>query len=321
MTILALELFCGIGGFAAAVAGRNVHVVAALDQSREALAVYRLNYPSHRAVQADLERVTEEDLAAYRADFWWLSPPCQPYSVRGTRRDLADPRARSLVNIMERFSRIPPNLLPTHLAMENVEGFSRSEARARLLDLLAGRGYRLLEFLLCPTELGVPSRRPRYYLAASRTALHEHCASPPTNMKSLGEYVDATYSRNIPEELLVPAGVLEKFGEGLRILDSSAPRSYTTCFTSGYGKSIMHAGSYLREGTAVRRFSPEEIARLLHFPAGFSFPREMPRRTRWRLVGNSLSVIAVREVLAAFPAIHADPAHYVGGPNPAGPFS
>lgn len=309
MTIRALELFCGIGGFAAAVAGRNVRIVGALDQSREALAVYRRNFPAQRTVQTNLERMSAEQLIAYHADFWWLSPPCQPYSVRGTRRDLADPRARSLVKIMDEFSRMPAKKLPSHLALENVEGFYRSEARGRLLDLLAGRGYRMLEFSLCPSALGVPMRRPRYYLAASRSALHDRREPAIPCMAPLADYTDPTLSRTIPDDLLVPAEIIARFGAGLRIINDKAPGAYTTCFTSSYGKSIMHAGSYLDCGATVRRFAPEEIARLLHFPAEFGFPRDMSCRTKWRLVGNSLSVIAVREVLSAFPAIHADPGH------------
>jgi site-specific DNA-cytosine methylase len=63
----------------------------------------------------------------------------------------------------------------------------------------------------------------------------------------------------------------------------------------------MHAGAYLSCGCGVRRFSPEEIARLLHFPPEFRFPEGMTLRRKWHLVGNSLSVVAVREVLKAFP--------------------
>ena len=101
--LTALELFCGIGGFAAAVAGSRIRVVAALDQSPMALAVYRLNFPGHAAIQTDLERITVAELARFGADLWWLSPPCQPYSVRGRGRDLDDPRARSLSHISYNF--------------------------------------------------------------------------------------------------------------------------------------------------------------------------------------------------------------------------
>jgi site-specific DNA-cytosine methylase len=53
----------------------------------------------------------------------------------------------------------------------------------------------------------------------------------------------------------------------------------------------------------VRRFAPEEIARLLHFPEAFRFPDRMTLRKKWHLVGNSLSVAAVRKVLEAFPDV------------------
>ncbi len=303
MALKALELFCGIGGFAAAVAGWNVRVVEAIDQSRDALSVYRLNFPGHGARQADLEKVTADELAAHRADIWWLSPPCQPYSVRGARKDVDDPRARSLVRIMEVLPRIPKDRLPLYLALENVEGFAQSEARCHFTSLLSQRGYRIQERRLCPTELGVPSRRPRYFLTASRAKLNPCTPPVPTPVRHLSEYINPMLPGNVPGPLLMPDDTVARFGAGLRILDAAARHSYTTCFTSGYGKSIMHAGSYLRCGEGVRRFAPEEIARLLHFPSWFRFPENMPCRKKWRLVGNSLSVIAVREILRAFPHI------------------
>lgn len=303
VTLRALELFCGIGGFAAAVAGTNVRVVGALDQNRDVLEVYRLNFPGHAATQKDLERITAEELAAYEADLWWMSPPCQPYSVRGARKDLDDPRARSLIRLADVFALIPEDSLPTHIAVENVAGFAESEARLRLMSLFSGRGYRMIERLLCPTELGVPSRRPRYYLVASRSELNLAARPVSRPLNPLSQYVSPILSCDIPSHLMVSASQFDRFGSGLRILEPDIAGSYTTCFTSGYGRSLMHAGSYLRCGDSVRRFAPEEIARLLRFPPWFRFPDAMPVRKKWRLVGNSLSVIAVREILRVIPGI------------------
>ncbi|TWJ18717.1 DNA cytosine methyltransferase [Geobacter argillaceus] len=302
-TVRALELFCGIGGFAAAVAGWNVQVVGALDQSAEALAVYRRNFPTHPAHQLDLERVSAWELTNFSADLWWLSPPCQPYCERGVRRDLADHRARSLVRILELLGRIPDDRLPRHLALENVAGFVGSQAHDRLTRLLSERGYSLLERQICPTGLGVPSRRPRYYLAASRGPLPAPEPSSPEQGRGLGEYLDPLPGEAMPPELRLADGIIARFGKGLRILDPSDPSAYTTCFTAGYGRSIVNAGSYLRHDGTVRRFTPGEIARLLHFPAGFSFPATLSLRKQWHLVGNSLSITAVREVLRAFPEL------------------
>ncbi len=298
MTIRALELFCGIGGFAAAVAGSGVEIVGALDQDETALQVYRLNFPDHDAQRLDLEKIDRVGIASFKAEFWWLSPPCQPYCLRGTRRDLDDPRAKSLLRIMEMVAALSDKELPLSLALENVEGFAHSQAHDLLVTLLARRGFKIQERHLCPTELGVPSRRPRYYLTATRLPL-----APPAAAGAHSPWPLKKYLAQSPAEsaLLLPPTIFQKFGKGLRILDGEDPEAYTTCFTSGYGKSVMRAGSYLRCGERVRYFTPEEIARLLHFPDGFRFPAGMPLRRKWHLLGNSLSVVAVRHVLGALP--------------------
>jgi hypothetical protein len=46
-----------------------------------------------------------------------------------------------------------------------------------------------------------------------------------------------------------------------------------------------------------------EILRLLGFPPDFGLPPELSTQVAWRLVGNSLSVPAVRYVLSAIPEL------------------
>jgi DNA (cytosine-5)-methyltransferase 1 len=301
-TVRALELFCGIGGFAAAAAGSNLRVVGALDQDPMALATYRLNFPHHGARRVDLERVGGWELTG-GIDFWWLSPPCQPYCERGARRDLIDPRARSLVRIMEILASLADDRLPRHLTLENVAGFQDSQAHTRLREILVQRGYALQELLFCPTQLGVPSRRPRFYLAASQEPLSPPAPVRPLPRRPFTDYLDRRLDSEVPAALAVPTETVARFGSGFRILHPDDGDAYTTCFTSGYGRSLMAAGSYIQCPAAVRRFTPEEILRLLHFPSSFVFPEGLSLRQRWHLVGNSLSVVAVRRILALFPAI------------------
>ena len=57
------------------------------------------------------------------------------------------------------------------------------------MALLDERGYDVRERQLCPTELGVPSRRPRYYLVASRVGLMPPRAFiPPALHESGGQH-------------------------------------------------------------------------------------------------------------------------------------
>jgi len=87
------------------------------------------------------------------------------------------------------------------------------------------------------------------------------------------------------------------------VVDAAQPGACAACFTSAYGRSVVRSGSYLATPTGLRRFSPQEILRLLDFPDTYRLPPGLPLRAAWPLVGNSLSVRAVRWVLSAMPGI------------------
>ncbi|RAL20104.1 DNA methyltransferase [Lujinxingia litoralis] len=296
-----LELFCGIGGFAAAVAG-HAQVVGALDLSGHAMEVYRHNFADHGGRQAHLEHLGEEELLGYEADLWWMSPPCQPYTTRGKQRDLEDHRARSLVRLMEIIGRRGPQVV----GLENVPGFRGSQAHALVLETLREAGYQVAERLLCPTELGIPAQRERYYLIASRRGLHPWSEGTSGPMRPLADFLAAPTGEALTP-YLVPGPMLEKHGPGMRIFDLEAePGLVANTFTGAYGKTWQAAGAYLRLGQGrVRRFTPPEILRLMGFGPAFGFPEHVSLRQRYKLIGNSLSVWAMRAVLAAVPGLEA----------------
>jgi DNA (cytosine-5)-methyltransferase 1 len=299
MTLRILELYCGIGGCAAAVAGA-AEVVAALDINRVALGVYRANF-SHPAWVCSLESLRDDDPRLRRAEVWWLSPPCQPYTRRGHGRDLDDPRSASLAHLMRVLERVQP----AAVALENVPGFQGSLAHERLLAILGRCGYAVAERLLCPTELGIPNRRRRFYLVASKEGLRPWAPLAPTALRPLASYLDA----RVAPELGVDAALVRRYARAVDVVDADQPGAVAATFTSAYGRSPVRSGSYLRQQHAgghagdgtplLRRFSPDEILRLLGFPASYRLPAELPLDNAWRLVGNSLSVPAVREVLTA----------------------
>ena len=288
-----LELYAGIGGAAAAL-GETATVVAAIEQSPVAAAVYRHNL-AHRVLELNIAGLDGRALARFEADLWWMSPPCQSFTLRGARRDLDDPRARSFIRLMGALAEVRPR----HLALENVPGFAGSRAHQTLRSHLDTLGYQVQERLLCPTELGVPGRRQRFYLLASRSELPPWRRLPERPLRPLASYLD----HDEHPELTVPAEQLERYAFALARLDPRDPTAITTCFTSAYGTSPVKSGSYLCAGDGLRRFAPEEILRLLGFPRGYHFPAELPRARAYALAGNSLSLDAVREVLGHLPAL------------------
>jgi site-specific DNA-cytosine methylase len=296
-----LELYCGIGGCAAAL-GPSASVVAAIDIHRTALTVYQRNF-SHPVLPRTIESLDETSLVRWGADLWWMSPPCQPFTCRGRRRDAEDPRARSLLQLIDRLN----DLRPSYLALENVPGFRGSRAHAELRSVFERRGYDVQEHLLCPTDFGVPNRRRRFYLVAGRRPLGKP-PQPSVHQQPLRSFLDPEPSAG----LRVEPALVQRYCDALNVIDADDPDAVTSCFTSAYGRSPVRSGSYLRTDSGIRRFSPSEILRLLGFPPGYSLPPALSRQAAWRLVGNSLSIPVVRHVLSAITELAESIGHAAG---------
>lgn len=293
-----VELYCGIGGAAAALAASGVALrgVGAFDISEKAIAVYRHNFPRHRAQPRLVDGIPSARLAALEADLLWLSPPCQPFSRRGHQRHLDDPRAATFLAALGHIA----VCRPPYVALENVEGFETSAARERLLATLDAAGYGAVqERLLCPSELGWPNRRPRYYLLAARGRLDKE--QSPRRPARLADLIDG--GAGAEPGLEVESELAARYAGALHLVDANDEAAVASCFTAAYGRSPVRSGSYLDLGAGrLRRFTPEEVLRLLGFPPGFGFPPGIPRQVAWRLAGNSLSLPAVQAVLASIPA-------------------
>lgn len=286
--VRAIEFFSGIGAFAEAARELPIEIVAAFDQSQAANAVYRANFglaPRSR----NLDSIEASQLPA--AGLWWMSPPCTPFSRRGRRHDDGDPRAASFLNLIG----LIPACLPEMIFVENVSGFAGSRVHKRLLSALEAGAYQVEELVLCSTQFGTPMRRPRYFVAAWRKGQRRYVRMPAHRaLVPLADFLDSE-----PDAaLLVPEATAARYGAAYDIVDPQQPDAIAICFTSGYYRCQKASGSMISlPGGRLRRFSPEEIVRLLGFSKHFIFPEALPLPARWRLAGNSVDVRAIRYIL------------------------
>ncbi|XP_058621006.1 tRNA (cytosine(38)-C(5))-methyltransferase isoform X2 [Onychostoma macrolepis] len=91
---------------------------------------------------------------------------CQKLSRIGLQGDVADPRTKSFLYILELLPRLSKR--PRFILLENVKGFETSAARDALLKTLRECDYSFQEFLISPSSLGIPNSRLRYFLIAKR---------------------------------------------------------------------------------------------------------------------------------------------------------
>lgn len=298
-----LELFAGIGGFATACPAANV--VAAIDINRSAEKAYRLNH-LHPFHVREIESMSDAEFRGFAADFWWMSPPCQPYSRRGAQLDTADPRARPFLRLLDAMAACTPDWI----GLENVIGFGQSRSFARLNEMLVQAGYHISTIELCPSQLGWPNRRPRFYLLASRNPSPPWRALPnySTTLRELLPGADRgprDSSLMLDSSLILDASIVARYGAAIDRVALDQPGAITACFAGSYGKTLLRAGSYLEltgsplaiETKSYRRFTPQEVACLLGFPSHLRLAG-LSHRAAWKLLGNSLSIPAVRYVLS-----------------------
>jgi len=111
-----LDLFCGCGGLSLGFENAGFKVVAAIDNWKEALDVYQLNF-KHDAIQFDLtnEKGTLQIIDKYKPAIIIGGPPCQDFSSAG-KRDVTLGRA----DLTYHFANMVCEYKPEWFVMENV---------------------------------------------------------------------------------------------------------------------------------------------------------------------------------------------------------
>ncbi|KAG2382217.1 hypothetical protein C9374_005419 [Naegleria lovaniensis] len=133
---------------------------------------------------------------------WTMSPPCQPFTLNGNRKDSEDDRTKSFLYLM---SELFPKILPDYIFVENVKNFEISKTRQHLVNQLTNHGYQFKEFMLCPTQLGLPNQRVRYYLIGQRVDFNIENAINITETSELKD-VKLDLHTSLPEYMFSKSG-------------------------------------------------------------------------------------------------------------------
>ncbi|XP_029672129.1 tRNA (cytosine(38)-C(5))-methyltransferase isoform X2 [Formica exsecta] len=264
-----LELYSGIGGmhYALRESGVAAKVVAAIDINPVANAVYRHNFPETVLMNRNIESLNAQELNKLGLDAILMSPPCQPFTRLGLKKDTLDNRACSLLHILDL---IPELECLRYILLENVKGFEVSQMRDKLIDCVGSCGYVYRELILSPCQFGIPNSRNRYYLLAKKKNLKFFFKQPSLknglpseSLKLLPKskhvmlaeksgkintksgrmcYTLDNILENIEEsKYLLSSKLLQKRAWVLDIRTSE--NNGSCCFTKGYGHYVEGTGS------------------------------------------------------------------------------
>lgn len=294
-TLRVCEFYSGIGGYHIALSqipDLSFEVAAAFEISSNANCIYRENFANTKVFETNLCGLTaarldsilrksagsetrdgdvtsrEDQVTSRHEVMFVMSPPCQPFTRQGIRKDDLDPRSESVLHLFDIFSQLSE--MPHYFLLENVQGFELSNTRNKIMQFFIKHQYHVAEFLINSNQLGIPNSRLRYYLLARLQPFPEAVQSVlddnqdflssipgfelPLPTKPLSEYLEAE-----PPGYELSDKFLSKWGWVLDLVTPSSTRS--CCFTKGYSVKAEGSGSVLQQSPdlseSIRQFSAD----------------------------------------------------------------
>lgn len=283
-----VDLFSGCGGMSKGIQDAGYKVVAAFDNWKPAVEVYRKNFkhPIHQCDLTDLEAKTL--IKKYKPDVIIGGPPCQDFSTAGVQDENME-RAELTIT----FAKLVESALPKYFIMENVPVIQKSEVIVRAVEIFKRAGYGLTRKVIDASYCRVPQARKRFFLVGHLGGEDNFLSSylekglakkPMTIYDHLGDSLGIEYYFRIPTNYS-RRGVYSIYEPCVTIrgIDRPIPKGYT-----GHPKDPVEMGPKVRALTVTER------SYIQTFPKGFIF--EGGKSDLNQMIGNAVPVRLAQHV-------------------------
>ena len=190
-----IDCFSGPGGICTGLHAAGFKTLVAIEYVKSCVDTYSANHPEVHVIHSDIRNVTEDQLLPYipkdGVDLVTSGMPCETFSTAGnTSRSFYDDRQflfREGIRIakicnakMILFENVPA------ITTKTVEKGSKELVVSVLMKELRDAGYtNMQDFVLDSTKYGVPQRRNRYFILASKDAGMKLTAPEETTKKAV----------------------------------------------------------------------------------------------------------------------------------------
>jgi len=154
-----IDLFSGCGGMSLGFQNEGFDIVAAYDNWKPAVDVYRMNF-DHPIYECDLaDADVQASIKEIKPDVVIGGPPCQDFSSAGHRNVKL---GRAILTTT--YCDIIVDTLPQYFVMENVPEITKKEILGQILERFKSVGYGLTSMIIDASLCDVPQSRKRYVL-------------------------------------------------------------------------------------------------------------------------------------------------------------
>ena len=195
MTLTHIDCFSGPGGICTGFHAAGIKTLVAIEYIKSCVVTYSANHPEVHVIHSDIREVTAEQILPYMpgdgVDIVSSDMPCETFSTAGnTSRSFYDDR-QFLFREAIRIAQIANAKM---ILFENVPGFTtktvQKGANELIVDVLkhelvAAGYYNYIEVVLNAANYGVPQRRNRFFILATRLKKLKLAPPLPTHEKEI----------------------------------------------------------------------------------------------------------------------------------------
>ena len=289
-----VDLFSGCGGMSLGFQNAGFNIIAAFDNWKPAVEVYRLNF-DHPIYEQDLaDTDVQASIKEMKPDIIIGGPPCQDFSSAGYRN--VNLGRAVLTNT---YCDIITETLPQYFVMENVPEITKKEILGEILERFKQAGYGLTSMIIDASLCGVPQSRKRYVLVGRlgdkdgfmNDYLEDYSTETPITMRQY--FSEVGYCFGVDYYFRVPRsynrrGVfsIDKPCQTIRGVDRPIPSGYTG-----------HPSDPVEIGPKVRALTVLERSYIQTFPASFKF--EGTKSNLNQMIGNAVPVKLAEHIARA----------------------
>jgi DNA (cytosine-5)-methyltransferase 1 len=167
--VAGVDLFCGVGGLTHGLIKSGITIRAGVDLDSSCKYAYEINNNA-TFLATDISKIKGKDIVQY-----WKSgeikilvgcAPCQPFSTHSNK--VKGKEQGNKWNLLNEFIRLVEETIPDIISMENVPNLSNKQIFKDFVTKLESLGYRVnYKNVYCP-DYGIPQKRRRLVLLASR---------------------------------------------------------------------------------------------------------------------------------------------------------
>lgn len=300
----AVDLFAGFGGLTLGSEQAGVPVVWAGNHWPAAVRTHARNHPAARHVCQDLRQADWTTLPEYR--LMLAAPACQPHSTASQpkRRAYHDAVRATAFAVIDCADVTEPDAI----IVENVPGFARWRLFPWWREGLERLGYSLDVRLVTASHHGVPQRRTRMFVLATRPGVKVRPLTRVGQEPAIGPVLVPDHLTPRSSWRPVPSATEDVQARIARGRSRHGRRFLTQHVTNHPGvplsepiRTITTAQNHwnLVDGDRYRPLTSRELARGMGFPDTYTWDEDLTANAITRGLGNSVCPPVGREVVAA----------------------